>query len=308
MEQILRVNKYFRDRFGSKIYKIAINGGMTCPNRDGKISTGGCIFCSEGGSGDFAPARNLSITEQIETSINLISSKIKDGRYIAYFQAYTNTYAPVDYLRSIFYEAANHPAVVGISIATRPDCLPFEVIQLLEELNRILPVFVELGFQTANENTADFINRGYNNPIFDNAVINLNNANIEVIAHTIIGLPYETSADVLNTINHINALPVKGVKLQLMHILKNTALEKIFTASPEIFHFLNEDDYVCMLGECIEHLRPDIIIHRMTGDGPKQILTAPMWSANKKQVLNTINNYFNTHNITQGRKYTTNGS
>ncbi|MCI6498192.1 MAG: TIGR01212 family radical SAM protein [Lachnospiraceae bacterium] len=308
MEQILRVNKYFRDRFGSKIYKIALNGGMTCPNRDGKISTGGCIFCSEGGSGDFAPPSGVNISEQIETSINQVSAKIKDGKYIAYFQAYTNTYAPVEYLRSIFYEAIKHPAVVGISIATRPDCLPSEVLELLDELNHIKPVFIELGFQTSNEQTAHFINRGYDNSVFDNAVRSLSELGIEVIAHVIIGLPSETSYDVLNTITHINSLPVNGIKLQLMHILKHTALEKIYADLPDIFHFTDENDYIWILGECIEHLRPDIVIHRLTGDGPKKILIAPTWSSNKKHVLNTMNNYFNTHNITQGRKYITNGT
>lgn len=308
MEQILRVNKYFRDRFGSKIYKIALNGGMTCPNRDGKISTGGCIFCSEGGSGDFAPPSVVNISEQIETSIKQVSAKIKDGKYIAYFQAYTNTYAPVEYLRSIFYEAIKHPAVVGISIATRPDCLPSEVLELLDELNHIKPVFIELGFQTSNEQTAHFINRGYDNSVFDNAVRSLSELGIEVIAHVIIGLPSETSYDVLNTITHINSLPVNGIKLQLMHILKHTALEKIYADLPDIFHFTDENDYIWILGECIEHLRPDIVIHRLTGDGPKKILIAPTWSSNKKHVLNTMNNYFNTHNITQGRKYITNGT
>lgn len=308
MEQILRVNKYFRERFGSKIYKIALNGGMTCPNRDGKISTGGCIFCSEGGSGDFAPPSRVNISEQIETSIKQVSAKIKDGKYIAYFQAYTNTYAPVEYLRSIFYEAIKHPAVVGISIATRPDCLPSEVLELLDELNHIKPVFIELGFQTSNEQTAHFINRGYDNSVFDNAVRSLSELGIEVIAHVIIGLPSETSYDVLNTITHINSLPVNGIKLQLMHILKHTALEKIYADLPDIFHFTDENDYIWILGECIEHLRPDIVIHRLTGDGPKKILIAPTWSSNKKHVLNTMNNYFNTHNITQGRKYITNGT
>lgn len=308
MEQILRLNNYFKECFGTKVYKISLNGNMTCPNRDGTISTGGCIFCSEGGSGDFSSSPNLTISEQIDVAIKRVGHKIKTGKYIAYFQAYTNTYAPVDYLRNIFTEAITHPDIVGISIATRPDCIPEDVINLLDELNHIKPVFVELGLQTSNINSARLINRGYDNNIFENAVYTLDNINIEIIVHMIIGLPCEQHDDILNTINYINGFPIKGIKLQLLHVLKHTALEQIYKDSPELFHYMNLNDYVDILCECIESLRPDIVIHRLTGDGPKSILLAPEWSGDKKKVLNTINGYISAHNIIQGRKYTPYGT
>lgn len=308
MEQILRLNNYFKERFGTKVYKISLNGNMTCPNRDGTISTGGCIFCSEGGSGDFSSSPDLTISEQIDDAIKRVGHKIKTGKYIAYFQAYTNTYAPVDYLRNIFTESITHPDIVGISIATRPDCIPEDVINLLDELNHIKPVFVELGLQTSNINSARLINRGYDNNIFENAVYALNNINIEIIVHMIIGLPGEQHDDILNTVNYINGFPIKGIKLQLLHVLKHTALEQIYKDSPELFYYMNLNDYVDILCECIESLRPDIVIHRLTGDGPKSILLAPEWSGDKKKVLNTINCYISANNIIQGRKYTPYGT
>lgn len=308
MEQILRLNNYLRERFGLKVYKISLNGGMTCPNRDGTISTGRCIFCSEGGSGDFACSPGLSITAQINEGKKRVENKIQDGKYIAYFQAYTNTYAPVDYLRSIFSEAISHPDIVAISIATRPDCLPYEVISLLDELNRIKPIFVELGLQTSNSNTAKLINRGYDNDCFENTVYRLNDINIETVVHTIIGLPNERHDDIINTVRYINKFPVKGIKFQLLHVLKHTALESVYKNTPWIFHYMDINDYVEILGECIEYLNPDTVIHRMTGDGPKSILIAPLWSGNKKLVLNTINSYLSQNNIIQGRKYTPYGT
>lgn len=308
MEQILRLNNYFKERFGTKVYKVSLNGNMTCPNRDGTISTGGCIFCSEGGSGDFSSSPDLTISAQIDDAVKRVGQKIKNGKYIAYFQAYTNTYAPVGYLRKIFFEAITHPDIVGISIATRPDCLPEDVLNLLNELNHIKPVFVELGLQTSNNNSARLINRGYDNSTFENAVYALNNINIEIVTHMIIGLPGEQHDDIMNTINYINKYPIKGIKLQLLHVLKNTALEQMYKDSPELFHYMNLNDYVEILGECIELLRPDIVIHRLTGDGPKSILLAPEWSSNKKKVLNTINCYMSGHNITQGRKYLPHGT
>ena len=303
MEQILRLNNYFKERFGTKVYKVSLNGNMTCPNRDGTISTGGCIFCSEGGSGDFSSSPDLTISAQIDDAVKRVGQKIKNGKYIAYFQAYTNTYAPIGYLRNIFFEAIAHPDIVGISIATRPDCLPEDVLNLLNELNHIKPVFVELGLQTSNSDSARLINRGYDNSTFENAVYALNNINVEIVVHMIIGLPGEQHDDIMNTIHYINKYPIKGIKLQLLHVLKNTALEQMYKDSPELFHYMNLNDYVEILGECIELLRSDIVIHRLTGDGPKSILLAPEWSGNKKKVLNTINGYMSGHNITQGRKY-----
>lgn len=294
-------NEYFKNKFGCKTYKLSLNAGMTCPNRDGKIDTRGCIFCSAGGSGDFAASPKLSITEQIAEAKALISSKVpRDCKYIAYFQAYTNTYAPVTYLRKVFFEAINNEDIVGISIATRPDCLEDDVIELLDELNKIKPVFIELGLQTANEDTATFIRRGYKNEIFEAAVKKLSHINIEVIVHMIIGLPTETEMDILNTVDYINKFPVKGVKFQLLHILTGTDLLDYYKNNK--FRIFSLEEYTHILLECILRLRSDIVIHRMTGDGPKKLLVEPKWSGNKKHVLNYINTALKEKNINQGEK------
>lgn len=296
---INNVNDYFKELFGDKVYKISLNAGLTCPNRDGKIGTRGCIFCSEGGSGDFAPPPSLSITEQIEKSKALVANKIKTNKYIAYFQAYTNTYGSIDYLRKIYYEAINHPDIVAVSIATRPDCVDPPIAALLKELNQIKPVFVELGLQTSNETSAVFIRRGYTNEVFEIAVSLLNG--LSIIAHIIIGLPYEAPTDILNTIKYINGFPIHGVKLQLLHILKNTDLYTYYLQSP--FHILSLEEYGDLLIMCINNLRPDIVIHRLTGDGPKKLLVEPAFSSNKKLVLNYINNRLRNENVIQGSLY-----
>jgi len=294
-------NEYFKKKFGCKTYKLSLNAGMTCPNRDGKIDTKGCIFCSAGGSGDFAASPKLSITEQIAEAKALIASKVpRDCKYIAYFQAYTNTYAPVSYLRKVFFEAISNEDIVGISIATRPDCLEDDVIELLDELNKIKPVFIELGLQTANEDTATFIRRGYKNEIFEVAVKKLSHINIEVIVHMIIGLPNETEMDILNTVDYINKFPVKGVKFQLLHILTGTDLLDYYKNNK--FRIFSLEEYTHILLECILRLRSDIVIHRMTGDGPKKLLVEPKWSGNKKYVLNYINTALKEKNINQGEK------
>lgn len=296
---INNVNDYFKELFGYKVYKISLNAGLTCPNRDGKIGTRGCIFCSEGGSGDFAPPPSLSITEQIEKGKALVANKIKTNKYIAYFQAYTNTYGSIDYLRKIYYEAINHPDIVAVSIATRPDCVDPPIAALLKELNQIKPVFVELGLQTSNETSAVFIRRGYTNEVFEIAVSLLNG--LSIIAHIIIGLPYEAPTDILNTIKYINGFPIHGVKLQLLHILKNTDLYTYYLQSP--FHILSLEEYGDLLIMCINNLRPDIVIHRLTGDGPKKLLVEPAFSSNKKLVLNYINNRLRNENVIQGSLY-----
>lgn len=308
MAEIYTLNKYYRKRFGCKVYKLSLDGGMTCPNRDGTLDTRGCIFCSAGGSGDFAASRFLSVKEQIETAKRRICNKISSGKYIAYFQAYTNTYAPIEYLRKIFYEAALCDDIIGISIATRPDCLDDNVLKLLDELNAVIPVFVELGLQTIHEASASFIRRGYNLETFNNAVYNLHKININIVVHLILGLPNETFSDIIASIRHLNTLPVDGVKLQLLHILKNTDLADYYYDETNNFHTLSLEDYTVLLGECIENLRPDIVIHRMTGDGNKKELIAPLWSGDKKRVLNHINTYFEKNNIVQGRKYRENGT
>lgn len=296
---INNVNDYFKGLFGDKVYKISLNAGLTCPNRDGKIGTRGCIFCSEGGSGDFAQPPSLSITEQIEKGKALVANKIKTNKYIAYFQAYTNTYGNIDYLRKIYYEAVNHPDIVAISIATRPDCIDPPIAALLKELNQIKPVFVELGLQTSNEASAVFIRRGYTNEVFEAAVSLLNG--LSIIVHIIIGLPYEAPTDILNTIKYINGFPIQGVKLQLLHILKNTDLYTHYLQSP--FHILSLEEYGDLLIMCINNLRPDIVIHRLTGDGPKKLLVEPAFSSNKKLVLNYINNRLRNENVIQGSLY-----
>ena len=274
---------------------------MNCPNRDGTLGHGGCIFCSAGGSGDFASSRTLSITEQIETGKSLVASKHKGTGYIAYFQAYTNTYAPVSYLRRIFAEAIAHPDVRILSIATRPDCLGQEVIELLKELNHIKPVWIELGLQTIHEETARFIRRGYELSVFEKAVNDLRSAGIDVIVHTILGLPGESMENVLQTIEYLNNKDIQGIKLQLLHILKETDLYASYQASP--FWVPTLEEYLELLGKCISYLRPDIVIHRITGDGPKSLLVAPLWTGNKRLVLNSIQSYLKCQDIWQGRSY-----
>ena len=293
------LNDYLKQTFGCKVYKISLNAGLTCPNRDGTLDNRGCIFCSKGGSGDFAQSPKLSITEQIEQGKNLVSKKITNGKYIAYFQAYTNTYGPIEYLKKIYYEAANHPDIVAISIATRPDCINEEIATLLFELNKIKPVFVELGLQTSNEDSAIFIRRGYKNEVFEKSISLLSGLNI--VVHVIIGLPNETTSDIINTIKYINQFPIQGVKLQLLHILKDTDLYDYYTKNP--FNILTLEQYGDILMACVKHLRSDIVIHRLTGDGPKKILVEPLFSANKRMVLNYINNRLRTENIVQGSEF-----
>ena len=307
------LNSYLKNRFGKKIYKISLDAGMTCPNRDGTIDTRGCIFCSEGGSGDFAGSCSLSITEQINTGKTLVSKKIKNedntGQYIAYFQAYTNTYAPIDRLRTIYMEAATNKDIVAISIATRPDCIDAQIMDLIYEIHQIKPVFIELGLQTSNEESASFIRRGYTNKIFEDAINlitiyndKLHSSNpIHIVVHTIIGLPNEDYPVMLETIKYINQFPIHGIKLQLLHILTNTDLAKEYEKNP--FKVLSLEEYTDILIKLLENLREDIVIHRMTGDGPKNILIAPEWSKNKRNVLNYINKQLTLRDTVQGRCY-----
>ncbi len=280
-------NKYLRDKFGCKVYKISINAGFTCPNRDGQVGTGGCIFCSGSGSGDFAQSNILSITEQIEKGKSLVEKKCKSGKYIAYFQAFTNTYAPIETLSLVFYEAIENDSVVAISIATRPDCLGDEVLNLLEELNKIKPVFVELGLQTTKNSTIDYINRCYENEVYDMAVKNLKDIGINVVTHIILGLPGESKNDMLNTVSHAVEVGTDGIKLQLLHILKGTKLADDYLQGK--FKALEIDEYLDILKACLNIIPENIVIHRLTGDGAKKDLIAPLWSANKKYVLNKIN-------------------
>lgn len=290
-----------KERFGEKVYRLALNGGMSCPNRDGHIGRGGCIFCSGGGSGEFAADASLSITEQIESGKRLLSGKRPVHKYIAYFQAFTNTYGPAAYLRSIFTEAISHPEVVLLSVATRPDCLPPEVVELLAELNRIKPVWVELGLQTIHEDTAAFIRRGYELPVFEDAVRRLRSQGIEVIVHVILGLPGEDRERMLETVRYLNAQPIQGIKLQLLHILKGTDLALFYERNP--FPVFTLEEYVQMILSCVGILRPDMVIHRLTGDGPKDLLIAPTWSLAKRHVLNRIHQEFLRQDVWQGKYY-----
>lgn len=284
------LNSYLKKRFGCKVYKISLDCGFTCPNRDGTLSTGGCIFCSKGGSGDFAQSRELSVTEQIESGKLKLQNKIKDGKYIAYFQAFTNTYADVETLRTLFMQAINHPDIVAISVATRPDCLEQEKVELLGELNKIKPFFVELGLQTTNEKTAEYINRGYKLGVYDDAVKRLHDKNINVVTHIILGLPGESAEDILNSVKYV-CEKTDGIKLQLLHVLKGTSLEEEYNRHK--FEVLSFEEYIDIIYRCVEIIPPSVVIHRLTGDGAKKDLIAPLWSADKKRVINAINKKLN---------------
>ena len=288
------LNQYLKDTFNTKVYKISINAGFTCPNRDGTLDTRGCIFCSGEGSGDFCESSLLSVTEQIEEGKKRVASKIGDnGKYIAYFQAFTNTYAPAEKLRSVFEEAINHPDIVAISVATRPDCLPEEVLELLSELNKIKPVWVELGLQTIHERTAEYIRRLYPLSVYDKAVKDLKERGINVITHVILGLPGETEEDMLRTVKYTCDKGTDGIKLQLLHVLKGTDLAKDYEAGK--FNCLSMDEYINLVVKCLEIIPENVVIHRLTGDGNKKILIAPEWSKDKKNVLNTLTKAIQTH-------------
>lgn len=288
------VNNYFKKRFGKKVYKIAVDCGFTCPNRDGTKGIGGCIFCSEGGSGEFA-TKGIDIIQQLKQAKEKVSNKITGEKgYICYFQSFTNTYAPVEKLRKIYFSVLEDKEIVAISIATRPDCLSDDVLQLLEELNHRIPVFIELGLQTSNEKTAQFINRCYENKCFIETVDKLNKIEIDVIAHIIIGLPGESVDDYVNSVKFASNCGVKGIKLQLLHVLKNTKLAQI-EYTP-----LTMEEYFYALKECLINIPPEIVIHRLTGDGDKKILIAPLWSGDKHNVLNKLNEYMNKNNVIQG--------
>lgn len=285
--EYLSFNKYLKDKFGQKVYKISLDGGFTCPNRDGKRGTRGCIFCSKGGSGDFAESREMSITEQIESGKKKVEKKIKSGKYIAYFQAFTNTYAPVEMLRQKYEEAINHPDIVALSIATRPDCLGDDVLRLLDEMNKIKPVFVELGLQTIHQKSAKYIRRGYDLSVYDKAVRDLKKIGVNVVVHVILGLPNESENDMLETVKYVCESGANGIKLQLLHVIDGTDLAKDYEKG--LFKTLEFDEYVNLIVKCVKIIPKDIVIHRLTGDGAKKDLIAPLWSADKKRVLNAIN-------------------
>ncbi|MDE6627558.1 MAG: TIGR01212 family radical SAM protein [Lachnospiraceae bacterium] len=281
------LNRYLQDTFGQKIYKISLDGGFTCPNRDGTLDTRGCIFCSQAGSGEFAQSRKDSIGKQIEKGKERLKDKIQNGKYIAYFQAFTNTYAPVERLRILYEEAISHPDIAVLSIATRPDCLSEEVLLLLQEMNEKKPVWVELGLQTIHESTAEYIRRGYPLSVYDETVENLKKIGVQVIVHVILGLPGETFGQMKETVSYVAKSGAAGIKLQLLHVIKETDLEKEYRAGG--FRTLEMEEYVNLVADCIALLPPDMVIHRLTGDGDRKSLVAPLWSLDKKRVLNAIN-------------------
>lgn len=303
------LNTYLKNTYGEKIYKVALNAGLTCPNRDGSLDTRGCIFCSHGGSGDFAsPLLSAdSFRQSLEEGKKLLARKYTGTKFIAYFQAYTNTYGPVPYLYEIYKSALCDENVAGISIATRPDCLPKEVLALLAGLKKEFPhkfIWIELGLQTIHERTALFIRRGYSLSCFENAIENLQMLDIPVIVHLILGLPGETTEDMLSSVSYLNERPIWGIKLQLLHILKGTDLADLYSKNPDkICTFKTRDDYLAALISCLEHLRPDIVIHRVTGDAPKALLIAPCFSSDKRNVLNALHRQMLKHHTFQGRLY-----
>lgn len=293
---------YLKQTFGEKVYRLALNGGMTCPNRDGSIDTRGCIFCSSGGSGNFAPSPALSVTAQIEKAKLRIQAKTDCRLFIAYFQAYTNTYAPVSYLRRIFSEAISHPQIAALSVATRCDCLSDDILDLLAELNRKKPVWVELGLQTVHPGTLAFIRSGFTPKQYDLAVLALQARQIPIVTHLILGLPGETKEMMLQSVSHVADTAVFGIKLQLLHILKGTDLGRLYAEQP--FPLFSLEEYCDFVADCLALLPPEMVIHRITGDGPRALLLAPLWSTDKKRVLNAIQKRLREKNLWQGKYYT----
>lgn len=288
------VNQYLRETFGCKVYKVPLNAGLTCPNRDGTLGTRGCIFCSAGGSGEFAANVRPSaddfqetMNRQMELAREKLAHKNRDGKYMAYFQAFTNTYGPIDYLEKVFLAAIRVPDVVGISIATRPDCLGDDVLELLDRLNRIKPVWVELGLQTIHEDTARYVRRGYPLSTFDEAVRRLRDIHVETIVHVILGLPGETVEDMLQTVDYVCKSNVQGIKLQLLHVLRGTDLATDYLAGK--FQTFTLEEYVDVILRCLAIIPQDVVIHRLTGEGHRDLLIAPEWSLHRKVTLNTLN-------------------
>lgn len=299
MEHYRSLNTYLKERFGEKVYKLALDGGFTCPTRDGTKDSRGCIFCL-GGSGDFSIPVGESVEEAIETAKAVVSDK-GAGKYIAYFQSYTGTYAPIEKLRRLYTQTIRHPDIAAVSIATRPDCLGEDVLRLLSELNEEKPVWVELGLQTIHPDTAAYIRRGYALSVYDQAVKRLRERGIETIVHMILGLPGETPERMVQTARYIGDSGVRGIKLQLLHVLKGTDLERDYRAGK--FEVLTLQGYIAVLEACIRNLPPDMVIHRLTGDGAKRSLVAPLWSADKKRVLNAVNRAFERDALVQGSDY-----
>ena len=295
------LNYFLREKFGEKVFKISLDGGFSCPNRDGTISKGGCLFCSERGSGDFAGGREFSIKRQFQDVKTMMAKKWKSGKYIAYFQAYTNTYAPVDVLQKKYEEALQEEGVVALAIATRPDCLGEEVLDLLETINKKYYVWIELGLQTSKDEVAKKINRGYKLQVFEDAIESLKKRNIDFVVHSIFGLPGEKKEDMLKTVDYIAHSGAQGVKFHLLHLMKNTPLVKLYEEGE--LEFLSQEDYIEILCKSVEMLPENMVIHRLTGDAPRELLIGPMWSLKKWEVLNAIDKAMVDNDVYQGKKF-----
>ena len=289
---------FLKKTFNKKLYKLSLDGGMTCPNRDGTVSYGGCIFCSSGGSGEFTPDRSLPLEQQIAQAKQRVRAKYEGEGYIAYFQAFTNTYAPISRLEKLFMPVVMREDIEVLSIATRPDCLEQDKLELLSRLRKIKPLWVELGLQTSKPETAVLINRGYDLSCFEKAVYSLKSIGADVIVHTIAGLPYESHEDMINTVKYVGRSGADGIKLQLLHVLEGTVLAQMYRRKE--FEALTEREYISLLCDMIAVLPPDIVIHRLTGDGDKSRLLAPLWSGDKRHVLNLLNHELKTRDVVQG--------
>ena len=298
------LNYFLREKFGEKVFKISLDGGFSCPNRDGKISSGGCTFCGANGAGDFAGDRCLSITKQFNDVREMMSHKWKSGKYIAYFQAYTNTYGPVEDLRKKYEEAISQDGVVALAIATRPDCLDEEVLDLIEEISKKLYVWVELGLQTSSDDSAKRINRGYLLNVYDEAVKKLKMRNIDTVTHVIFGLPGESREDMLNSIDYVVKSGVWGIKIHLLHLMKNTKLVEEYEAGT--LKFLSQEEYIDLVTTSVSRLPEEMVIHRLTGDAPRDELIGPMWSLKKWEVLNAMDKAFEENKLYQGKNFTEN--
>ena len=301
IRKIYMLNDFLKEKFNEKIYKVSLDGGFTCPNRDGKVSKGGCIFCSENGSGDFTATKLKPIHEQIEEQIDLVSKKYKGDKYIAYFQNFTNTYAEVSYLRKIYQEALSHEKIVGLAIATRPDCLGDDVLELLAELNKKTFLWVELGLQTVNDDVAKYFNRAYETQIYKEASEKLNKLNIKFVTHIIIGLPKEEEDDYLKTAIFAQNCGTWGIKIHLMYVVKNTPLEKLYLNGD--LKVNTKEEYVEKVINILENISSEVVVHRLTGDGDRETLVAPLWSIKKIDVLNSIHKELKRRNTYQGRLY-----
>lgn len=298
-DKFYKLNNFLKENFKEKIYKVSLDGGFTCPNRDGKISNKGCLFCSDKGSGEFAGDRCKTITAQIDEQIDFMKDKIGSSKVIAYFQNFTNTYGDVEYLRKIYYEALNHEKVIGIAIATRPDCLSDDVINLLDEINKKYFLWVELGLQTANDSIGKIINRGYDTKVYIDSCKILNEKNIKFVTHMIVGLPNEEKKDLYDTIDLINSVKSWGIKIHLLYILKNSKLLNYYQQNP--FKIYEKDEYENTVIELLERLSPSIVVHRLTGDAKKDELFEPLWSLNKRGILNSIEKKLKSSKSYQGK-------